>query len=164
MVTRVKSPPAPIMLVSIRPHYVRQILEGTKTIELRRTRPLVRQGQTVAIYATLPKGAIVATARIESVSGAPKGEFWLDHGERLGVSRCEYDEYFHDQESVVGIHLSHVRELTHPLSLVQMRAKGLSNPPQQWAYLDHGTWGDTLELLGQVPPIGLGWHHEGGRR
>ena len=41
-----------IMLLSIRPRHVAKILDGTKTVELRRGRPIIVPGQPLAIYST----------------------------------------------------------------------------------------------------------------
>ncbi len=133
-----------IMLVSIRPQFVAQILDGSKTIELRRSRPLVRVGQRLAIYSTLPDGAMVATARVAGITDGPKSAFWGRHRCDIGVTKREFDDYFRDRESVVGIHLESVRQLETPISLAQMRDRGIVNPPQQWIYLDVREWEDLL--------------------
>lgn len=133
-----------IMLVSIRPQFVAQILNGSKTIELRRSRPLVRVGQRLAIYSTLPDGAMVATALVADITDEPKHAFWGRHRREVGVTKREFDDYFRDRESVVGIHLEGVRPLESPISLAQMRDRGIANPPQQWMYLDAREWDELL--------------------
>ena len=49
------------------PAHVENILSGIKTVELRLPEPAVAPGQPVAIYATTPSAAVVATCRIERV-------------------------------------------------------------------------------------------------
>lgn len=59
-----------LMLLSIKPGHVDNILSGSKTVELRRIRPQVSAGQPIAIYATMPVGAVVATCRVRKVDVA----------------------------------------------------------------------------------------------
>lgn len=131
-----------VMLLSIRPRFVEQILAGTKTIELRRSRPAVESGQAVAIYSTLPAGAIVAIARVVRVIEERTNEFWRDYRSYAGVSRIEYDEYFRGRDTAVGIELADVTPLDLPIGLEQMRRRGVANAPQQWHFLDRREWED----------------------
>ena len=60
------------VLMSIRPQYASKILDGRKTVELRRKFPEVGAiGATVLIYSSSPVKAIVGTARIKKVAKLP---------------------------------------------------------------------------------------------
>lgn len=137
----------PIMLMSIRPQFVAEILAGSKTIELRRTKPLVHVGQPVAIYSTLPAGAIVATACVAQIEQRPKRDMWRTHRHTLGVSEVEFNSYFEGRSHAVGVHLDSIAQLDVPVSLSQMRAMGVQNPPQQWMYLRSNEWLHQLRLF-----------------
>ncbi|GMA35607.1 hypothetical protein GCM10025876_18110 [Demequina litorisediminis] len=134
------------MLLSIRPRYVERILAGDKTVELRRTKPLVDVGQPIAIYSTLPAGAIVATARVARVEQRAKQELWEARRRTLGVSKDEFNSYFAGRSHAVGVHLDLVAPLEAPVSLSQMRVLGVPNPPQQWMFLRSSDWGRRLNL------------------
>jgi predicted transcriptional regulator len=57
-----------VFVLSIRPTYVERILDGRKTIELRRRFPTSAAcGSSVLVYSTSPVQSLVATASLESV-------------------------------------------------------------------------------------------------
>ena len=122
------------MLISIRPRFVDRILDGSKTVELRRSRPLVLPGQPVLIYATSPTAAIVARCRIGSVeTNSPEG-MWSRHRDRVGVDRAEFDGYYADAKLAVALHLMDVERLLHPVTLRNLRRAGRFHPPQTWQF------------------------------
>ena len=138
-----------VMVLSIHPRHVEKILEGTKSVELRRTRPLVTPGQPVAIYATLPSGALVATCRISEVHAGTPASIWQLVGDDTGVTRAEFEVYFKGADSAVALRLDTVTALVGQISLQQLRAQGRSfHPPQTWHFLDRQR---LVQLLGMHP-------------
>lgn len=126
-----------LMLLSIHPRHVQSILTGSKTVELRRTRPHVQPGQPVAIYATAPTGAVVAMCRVETVTtGTPDVIGSSETLTNAAVSRQEFDDYFSHAETAVAIHIREVRPLTHPVTLEHLRAAQDFHPPQTWQFFD----------------------------
>lgn len=59
------------MLLSVHPRFAAAILEGTKTVEVRRQRVAAPSGTPVLLYATAPTMALVGMALIASVHVAP---------------------------------------------------------------------------------------------
>jgi predicted transcriptional regulator len=126
-----------LMLLSMHPQHVQSILTGSKTVELRRTRPNVQPGQPVAIYATAPTGAIVAMCRVGTVmTGTVVSIGSSETLMNAAVSREEFDEYFCQAEKAVAIHLRAVRPLTHPVTLEHLRSERDFHPPQTWHFVD----------------------------
>ncbi len=123
-----------LMLLSIHPVYVEQILTGAKTVELRRTRPNVAPGQPVVIYATTPSAALVATCRIDRVEIDSPEAIWTSSGELTAVRREQFDSYFAGSSSAVALHLSEVTELSSTVSLEQLRESCGFHPPQTWHF------------------------------
>jgi predicted transcriptional regulator len=137
------------MMLSIHPRHVEKILEGTKSVELRRTRPLVTPGQPVAIYATLPSGALVATCRISEVHAGAPASIWRLVGGDTGVTRAEFDGYFEGAAFAVALRLDAVTALAGEISLKQLRAQGRRfHPPQTWHFLDRQR---LIQLVGKHP-------------
>jgi predicted transcriptional regulator len=133
------------MLLSIHPVYVEQILTGTKTVELRRTRPNVAPGQPVVIYATTPSAALVATCRIKRLEiGSPRA-IWTSVGNLAAVTKDEFDRYFAGSSSAVALHISDVTELSSTVSLDQLRESCGFHPPQTW----HFWTGDRLRRFSE---------------
>lgn len=125
-----------LMLLSIRPRHVEAILRGEKLVELRRTRPAIKQGQPAAIYATTPSAAVVATCRINTIQASSPGDLWMTIASISGVTRREYDAYFADSTTAFALHLTEVSALEHPVSLSHLRGAGPFNPPQTWHFID----------------------------
>ncbi|HZL07266.1 MAG TPA: hypothetical protein VFE45_17920, partial [Coriobacteriia bacterium] len=98
-----------VMLLSIRPRHVAKILDGTKTVELRRGRPIIMPGQPLAIYATTPHAAVVALGRISRIEVASPGTLWDTVSEVVGIGRPEFDRYFRGATTATGLHLSDIR-------------------------------------------------------
>lgn len=94
------------VLISIKPQYVKQIVLGTKKFEYR-SYPLT--GITdLWVYTTLPVGTIT-------------------HKIVVGKAQEHNDEY--------AIPIISVHELSQPISLVEMKQKGI-HPPQKYSYID----------------------------
>jgi predicted transcriptional regulator len=125
-----------LMLLSIHPRHVQNMLTGIKTVELRRTRPAVAPGQPVAIYATTPAAAIVATCRIERVEVDTPPAIWAATSARAAVTREEFDRYFEGSAVAVALHLSAIAALRRSVPLTKIREHGVFHPPQTWHYLD----------------------------
>ena len=126
-----------MLLLSIHPEYVERILNGTKTVELRKRRPNVELGSQVLIYSTMPEGKIVAQATISKIEVRTPGQLWKTVKKKCGVVKSAFDAYYEFAEKAVGIHLVDVMELEVPLSLDAVRAMWPEfHPPQQFRYLE----------------------------
>ncbi len=136
MTPRPQTTPDRVMMLSIHPHHVEKILDGSKTVELRRTRPAVRPGQPVAIYATMPSAALVATCRISAVETGSPSEIWSSVAHAAAVTRPEFDAYYQDADTAIALHLDDVTPLLDKVTLPHLRAGGGFHPPQTWHFLD----------------------------
>lgn len=122
------------LLISVRPHFAEAILEGRKTIELRRTRPNVVPGSQVLLYASAPCMAVVASARVTSILEDEPANIWRDHQEEVGISESGFDDYFAGVGTAYGLRLHDVKRLD-PTPLSELRALGIE-PPQSWRYVN----------------------------
>jgi predicted transcriptional regulator len=126
-----------LMLVSIRPRYVGDILCGTKTVELRRIRPQIATGQLVAIYATSPVSAVVATCRVTKVEVAQPPVVKRSTLTAAAITGEEFDQYFRGSPQAVAIHLDAVTPLDEVITLQELRLhRRTYNPPQTWHFFD----------------------------
>lgn len=130
------NPPDRTLLLSIHPHFARKIFGGSKTVELRRTRPRVGEGDVVAIYVTSPTKEIQGFSRVQRVSQKPPAELWDEVHGRAGVNRSEFESYFQGANQAVGIHLDTSCRLIRPIKLCDIRnAWEGFHPPQSFRYL-----------------------------
>jgi predicted transcriptional regulator len=122
------------LLISIQPRFANAILDGTKTIELRRTSPTLSPGALALIYSSAPTKALVGWATVEEVVRATPQSLWKEHRHSTGVTRAEFKKYFAGRTHAYGLRLSGVNRAERGLSLVGLRTHGLE-PPQSWRYV-----------------------------
>ena len=138
-----------MLLLSIHPVFASASLDGTKRVEFRRRSP--RQapaGSKLAIYASSPTCALVATATIDHYIEATPMSLWRQCREFGGISHSEFMNYFDGAEKAVGILLRSVQPLSMQIGLGELRTwwPGF-HPPQQFAYLDDGELATKLRLI-----------------
>lgn len=122
------------LLISIQPRFAKAILDGTKTIELRRTMPTLSAPARALIYASSPTKAIVGWATIDGVLRATPQELWRTQKDSTGVTEAEFDEYFAGRDDAFGYQLTSVERAVSPVSLATLREHALE-PPQSWRYV-----------------------------
>lgn len=133
------------LFLSIKPRFAALILEGTKTVELRRVSPAVEEGHLVLLYASSPQRELVGTCRVVDVEADSINAIWDRHGDRTGVTQAEYGRYFDGAQRAVAIVLSKPSRLSEPRSLKELRGwLGGFQPPQSFRYLN----GETVNELG----------------
>lgn len=125
-----------VLLISIRPRFAELILNGSKTVELRRIRPSVEDGDRVLLYASSPVKELIGSCTVAAVDVGSADEVWARHGERAGVNRAEFDSYFEGASRAVAILLREPRRVLRARTLADLRERipGF-NPPQSFGYL-----------------------------
>jgi len=124
-------------LISIKPQFVRKILSGEKTVEVRSRAIALSPDTRLWIYSTLPVGRIEAVAIVDSVkTGAPQ-YIWNRFRAKIGISVSEFEEYVEESDQVSAIALVKARRVERPLTLAYLRivVPGF-HPPQFLKYLD----------------------------
>ncbi len=125
------------LFISVRPHFAELLLRGGKTVELRRSQPAVSAGALVLLYASSPLRALVGTGVVLEISAASRNDIWTRLGPLTGLSRGEYDRYFHGAESAVAISLRDLRRLERPVPLPELReGRSWFRPPQSFRYFE----------------------------
>jgi predicted transcriptional regulator len=118
------------VLMSIRPAYADAILNGTKTVELRRRRPSFPPGTPVLIYSSSPDQRVTGTFDVGRVLAAPPSSLWRRVSGRAGVPRDLFDAYFAGCETAYAIEVLRPRRL-RPTELPL-------RPPQSYLILRRG--------------------------
>jgi predicted transcriptional regulator len=78
--------PAPRpLLLSLRPRFAQAILDGTKTVELRRTRVSAPPGTLLVLYASSPVMAVVGVAPLADRDAASLATIWRRYRDKLGL-------------------------------------------------------------------------------
>ncbi|WP_063775744.1 ASCH domain-containing protein [Streptomyces odonnellii] len=127
------------LLMSLHPRYATAILDGNKSVELRRQRVAVPPGTTVILYATSPVMALVGTATVTAVQVGTPSEIWKSHKRHGAISRRDYLAYMEGAEQASALLLDAVRRFSDPVPLAHLRAGGPFHPPQSYRYVDPDT-------------------------
>ncbi len=124
------------VVISIKPRFVDLILDGRKTVELRKATTRLPKGTRALIYASSPRMAVVAQARIHARHRLPVDEIWSRFGQRAMISEAEFTAYYGDAREGVALELERVRPLMEPVSLAELRGfDGAFRPPQSYMRL-----------------------------
>jgi predicted transcriptional regulator len=124
------------ILISVRAEYVAKMLNGEKTVELRRRNVNVSPGTRVWIYSKSPQAAIKAHAEITAVVTGEPGQLWRKFHSRTGVTHQEFQSYFDATDKGCALILTNVVKLRKHISLQTMREKVSSfHPPQFYTKL-----------------------------
>ena len=126
-----------ILILSIKPKYADKILNGSKTIELRKSLPKkVGKGSPLLIYVTTPKKSIQAICEIDDIVDSTPNELWEIVKEKAGISKKEYNSYYSTNKRASAIFLRNVEPFEIPISLSQIRSKFPNfSPPQTFKYI-----------------------------
>ena len=125
------------LLLSLKPRFANAILDGTKSVELRRVRPLIRVPTVAFLYASSPTMALVGICRVESIKSGSPSRIWSEFGPATGIGRREFREYFSGTGTACALLLSKPTRLAAPVQLAELRRWWPDfQPPQSFRYLN----------------------------
>ena len=137
------------LVLSVRPRYASAILNGQKSVEIRRQFSTKWQGSKALIYATAPASRLVGECLIdEVVTGSPM-DIWKRYQDRIGCVRSEYEEYSSHRTLVSALLLKDVRQFREPLQRSRMEhiLGAALKPPQSFASLtEESNWSAAASL------------------
>ncbi len=130
-----------IILMSIKPKYAIQIINGQKRIELRRQRPNFNAGDLVVLYVSSPEKAVLGAFSVNRIISMPVETLWSKYNCHLGVERDAYEAYFAGCELAHGIQIK-VVHLFQPVQLDELRHRFKNfSPPQSYMF-----WPDSWSI------------------
>ncbi len=130
--------PNKMLLLSVKPEYASKIFAGSKTVELRRTRPKLNEGDLVVIYVSSPVKAIQGAFEVGQIfAGSPAG-LWRKVKDRSGLTWNEFSTYFADAEIGYALEIRKTWIYKAPIKLHCIRRLWDDfNPPQSYRYLSN---------------------------
>lgn len=142
------------VLISIRPEWCEKIINGRKTIEVRKTRPKMNPPFKCYIY-KCGNGKVIGEFTCNRVTNLfSNSRFWLDEDDVLHtcLSAAEMRKYANGARGLYGWHISDLRVYDHPRDLWEFTglretkfglAPGpITRPPQSWRYVEEELWND----------------------
>ena len=124
------------LVLSIRPRFAEAILDGRKTVEVRRQRPNVQPGTVGLVYSSSPIKAVVGLLRIGGIfSGSPE-ELWETVHSGAYISKQDFDSYFAGVKYGHAIAVSCAYRFDSPIQLSHLRVIWPGcRPPRSFGYL-----------------------------
>lgn len=127
--------PSRDVVFSIRPAHATKILDGSKTVELRRRfTGGVSPGTLAYIYTTSPTSALTGFAHIQDVQRLAVSDLWAKHRSAACLTKGDFEAYFSGLEQGYAIVLGAARSLNRPVTLGELRQRFGFEPPQSYQY------------------------------
>lgn len=128
-----------LLIISVKPEYAIKILKGEKTIELRKCAPKkVGKDGYVLIYVTAPVKELWGIYKIEEIFKENPETLWENFGDKTGITKQEFNDYYKENKTAFGIQLQEVKNLfKHSIKLDSLKTL-IPNfmPPQTYRYID----------------------------
>jgi len=126
-------------LISVKPKWAASFFlsHNSKTIELRKGNfgTSLKPGDRIMIYATLPTAEVLGIVRVLKRETLPLDRLWQasQQGKLARVTRQQFDTYYANQESGIGVWVEAAELLPKPIALSKLRQNWGDRwqPPQQ---------------------------------
>lgn len=135
-----------VLLLPIRPEYIRRILAGEKRYEYR-TRLCKEPVKTVLLYETSPTKRIVGEARVNGTLSLPKETLWQETKAYAGIRHEDYERYFKRSSIAHAYVLGSVKPYPKPVSL---ETAEFQQAPQSFAYIRDSHVLDSIRTAAEV--------------
>lgn len=139
----------PSILLAIRPRFAQKILEGKKTVEIRRRFSTKWIGGRASLYASMPVGGLVGEATIADVVRGRPDHIWNRFHNEAGCTQDEFENYTKDTADIYAVILSDVRPYASPLPKEQMSGlvgSTLTAPQSYRALSASDPWGQAISV------------------
>lgn len=123
-----------VLLISIKPCYIEKILDGNKTIELRKTKPKLKPDDFILVYASSPKQSIIGWLKVKKIIDDTPRKLWSQVKKQAGVTKKEFDSYYKNSKLAVAICFDLKYKTDLSLNTVRQKWENF-NPPQSFHYL-----------------------------
>lgn len=123
------------VLLSIKPEFVREIVEGRKKFEYRKSIFKRDDISTVIVYATKPYGKVIGEFEIENIIKDHPSNIWKETWGYSGVSKNFFNKYFEGRETGFAIQIREFVKYDKPFDLNNLNGK-ITVAPQSFRYIE----------------------------
>lgn len=124
-----------VLFLSVKPQFARAILEGRKTVEVRRRFPEVPSGTVVVLYSTSPERAIIGTVRLKQTIRIDPSQVWEMYADEIQIEEDALTDYLHGATESTLLEVEDPQTWTRPVALSALRETLGVEPPQSFRYL-----------------------------
>ena len=127
------------VLLSVRPRFSDALLDGTKTVEMRRRSMRFHAGTLCLLYASSPTRSLTGALRVAAIDHGTPDELWRRHGPRTALTRDEYDAYLDGRSTACALLVAAVIPFHTPVPLAELRRRSDTFvAPQSYRFVDDG--------------------------
>lgn len=120
------------ILLSIKPQFVEEIINGRKTFEFRKAIPK-QEVKTIVVYSSSPVCRIVGEFEVEKIICRRPDELWQETKQGAGISKSFFEAYFEGREQGYAIQIKEFRPYARPIPLREKYPN--ATPPQSFCYV-----------------------------
>jgi len=120
------------VLLSIKPKYVKEIAEGAKLYEFRKS-IFKQKTDEIWVYASAPVKQIVGKIYIDEIIEDTPKNLWSNFKKNAGVCRSDFFKYFDGKEKGYAIKIKEYEIFEKPIN--PYAESDNFTPPQSYAYL-----------------------------
>ena len=124
-----------VLFLSIKPRFARAILDGRKTVEVRRRFPKVAAGTLVVLYSSSPERAILGTVRLKRTVRLDSDAVWENYADDIDIEEAALAEYLDGAAESTLLEIEDPEPWTRPVTLSVLRSTIGVEPPQSFRYL-----------------------------
>ena len=121
-------------LLSIKPEFVEEIIEGRKKFEYRKKLFKRSDISSIVVYATKPYGKVVGEFEIGTILEENIDKLWSDTKHLSGISEEFFYEYFKDRDSGFAIQIKRFKEYKKHLELSEFDST-IKAAPQSFCHI-----------------------------
>ncbi|OIO22032.1 hypothetical protein COV61_02385 [Candidatus Micrarchaeota archaeon CG11_big_fil_rev_8_21_14_0_20_47_5] len=121
-----------LLLISIQPRFSELILNGEKTVELRKRLPK-KLPKFAIVYESAPKKQATFLIKIKKFDAAPAKVIWERYRNKCAISKTYFNEYYRGSKQSVALIIEKVLPLEKSISRKILQSYGLT-PPQDYRY------------------------------
>ncbi len=137
------------LVMSIRPEFAERIIQGHKTVEVRRVFAKKWQGSRVSLYASAPVRALIGSATISKVIKGTPEDVWENYHIALGCRKKDFFDYTKSAREVYAIELEDIRPFIAnvPVTQIGRLLDDDLRPPQSYLKLDkNDRWASAVSV------------------
>lgn len=121
------------VLLSIKPEFVHQIMNGNKLFEYRK-RVFRKEVESVIIYSTMPEGKLVGEFTIDTIIEETPQVLWKKTSKYSGISKEYFMEYFNGRDKAYALKIKKFTPYLEPVDPKETFENFVA--PQSYKYID----------------------------
>ncbi|AYF45728.1 Cro/Cl family transcriptional regulator [Halobacteriovorax sp. BALOs_7] len=123
------------ILLSVKPQYANLLVDGIKTIELRKKFPMdLENGTKVYVYSSFPQKMVIGEVLVEKVEKLSIEDLWRESATKAMISWTDFKKYYSSHEEGYAIHVSSAKRYEKPIMLAEVHSN-VTQAPQSYRYL-----------------------------